>query len=141
MPTLADFRAKLPSLEGLNDDQALSYLQQRYAPDVPVEAIAQRLGIKIAAPEVKAPKRSLMAVANDTVIEGANAAAGMVGAMTNFVSPGNRVSQFIDEKIIAPGEASQSDAVRADKEKFRAGLENAESMGDEVAAVGRYVMD
>lgn len=139
MATIAEIRARLPSLEGLSDEQALSYLQQRYAPDVPLEALAQRLGVKIAAPEVNAPKRSLMAVANDTVIEAANAAAGTVGAVGNFIDPGNAVSKAIDDNIIRPGEESQSDAVKADKAKFRADMEGAQGIGDEVAAVGRYV--
>ena len=114
MATLDELRARLPSLQGLNDEQALFYLQQRYTPDVPVQTIARNLGVKLPEPAAPpAPRRSLFAVANDTVIEAANAAAGTVGAMANFVSPGNRFSQGVDEFIKA-GEESQSDAVKAD---------------------------
>ena len=49
----------------------------------------------------KAPEsRNLAAVLNDTVISIANAAAGGVSAAADFVAPGNRVSQFIDEELV-----------------------------------------
>ncbi len=141
MATLDDLRAKLPSLRGLSDEQALQYLQQRYTPDVPVATIARNLGVKLPDPPAPpTPKRSLFAVANDTVIEAANAAAGTVGSMANFVSPGNRFSQGVDE-FIRKGEASQSDAVKADKARLRERMEGAQGIGDEVAAVGGYIAD
>jgi hypothetical protein len=87
-----------------------------------------------------APKRSLFAVANDTVIEAANAAAGTAGSIANFVSPGNRFSQGVDE-FIKGGEASQSDAVNQDRNRFRERMANAQGMGDEIAAVGGYIKD
>lgn len=141
MATLDDLRAKVPSLRGLTDEQALQYLQQRYTPDVPVATIARNLGMSVPEPAAPpAPKRSLFAVANDTVIEAANAAAGTVGSMANFVSPGNRFSQGVDE-FIKGGEASQSDAVNQDRNRFRERMENAQGMGDEIAAVGGYLKD
>jgi hypothetical protein len=141
MATLDDIRAKLPSLRGLSDEQALQYLQQRYTPDVPVATIARNLGVRLPEPPAPpTPSRSLFAVANDTVIEAANAAAGTVGAMANFVSPGNRFSQGVDD-FIRQGEASQSDAVNQDRDRFRERMENAQGMGDEIAAVGGYIKD
>lgn len=86
-------------------------------------------------------KRSALAVANDTVIEAANAAAGGVSAAANFVKPGNAVSKFIDDKIIKAGEESQSDVVKASKKKFRDDVEGADGVGDELAAVGGYVLE
>lgn len=85
--------------------------------------------------------RSLAAVANDTVVELANAAAGGVGAAADFIVPGNRVSRFIDEKIVRAGEASQSDVTKAAKERYRKAVEQADGAGGELAAVGGYVME
>lgn len=51
--------------------------------------------------------RSLGAVANDTVIEVANAAAGGVSSVANFIQPGNAVSKWIDKNIVESGEAKQ----------------------------------
>ena len=85
--------------------------------------------------------RGLLAVANDTVIEAANAVAGSFGAAANFVAPGNAVSKFIDEKIIRPGEASQSDVAQASRKRFQDEVEAADGVGDELLAVGRKVLD
>lgn len=128
---IADLRRRYP---GYSDDEIVGALQATKYPDFSVQEIKDVLG-------VKAPKRSLFAVANDTVIEAANAAAGTVGAISDFVVPGNRVSKFIDESIIKPGEASQSDAVKADKERFRSRMEAADGIGDELGAVGSYLAD
>ena len=78
--------------------------------------------------------RSLGAVANDTVIEVANAAAGGVSSVANFIQPGNAVSKWIDKNIVESGEAKQSDAVKAEKQKFRTDLDDAKGVGDELAA-------
>ena len=139
MASLDELRKRLPSLDGLNDEQAVRYLEQRY--QVPAATIARNLGVSLPVPAAPpAPKRSLFAVANDTVIEAANAAAGTAGSIANFVSPGNRFSQGVDE-FIREGEASQSDAVKADKARFRERMEGAQGFGDEVAAVGGYIAD
>lgn len=86
-------------------------------------------------------KRTLAAVANDTVIEVANAAAGGVAAAANFVRPGNAVSGWIDKNIVQAGEASQSDVVKAEKQRFRQGVANADGVMDELGAVGSYVVN
>ncbi|BEP54548.1 hypothetical protein GmRootV118_17920 [Variovorax sp. V118] len=86
-------------------------------------------------------KRGALAVANDTVIEAANAVAGGVSAAANFVKPGNAVSKFIDDKIIKAGEESQSDVTKAAKKKFRDDVEGADGVGDELKAVGSYVLE
>ena len=87
-------------------------------------------------------KRTLASVANDTVIEAANAAAGGVSAAANFVRPGNAVSGWIDKNIVEAGEANQSDAVKAQKQRFRQDVGNAGGViMDEVGAVGRYVVN
>lgn len=86
-------------------------------------------------------KRTLASIANDTVIEAANAAAGGVSAAANFVRPGNAVSGWIDKNIVEAGEASQSDAVKAEKQRFRRGVANADGVMDELGAVGSYVVN
>lgn len=85
-------------------------------------------------------KRSIPAAVNDTVIEFANAAAGSVASAGEFVSPGNRVSKFIKEEIIRKGEESQSDEVKAEKARLATELEAAQGAGDEIKAVGGYVL-
>ncbi|WP_167009250.1 PLxRFG domain-containing protein [Comamonas sp. Tr-654] len=85
--------------------------------------------------------RGLMAVANDTVIEAANAAAGGLSSAANFIKPGNAVSGWIDKNIIQAGEESQSDVVKASKKKFREGVENADGVMGELGAVGSYIAE
>lgn len=94
-------------------------------------------------PETATPvrKRTLAAIANDTAIEVANAAAGGVSSAANFVRPGNAFSNWIDQNIVQPGEASQSDAVKAEKQRLQQDIANADGMMGELGAVGRYVVN
>lgn len=85
--------------------------------------------------------RGLLAVANDTVIEAANAAAGGLSSAANFIKPGNAVSGWIDKNIIQAGEESQSDVVKASKKKFREGVANADGVMGELGAVGGYIVE
>ncbi|TQL87437.1 LPD38 domain-containing protein [Delftia sp. HK171] len=87
----------------------------------------------------KPKSRNPLAVLNDTAIEAANAAAGGVSAAANFVKPGNDVSGWIDKNIIQAGEAAQSDVVKASKQQFRQEVQDADGVGAELAAVGKYV--
>lgn len=86
-------------------------------------------------------RRTLAAIANDTVIEVANAAAGGVSSAANFIRPGNSVSGWIDKNIVQAGEASQSDAVKAEKQRFQQDVANADGVMGELGAVGRYVVN
>ena len=88
----------------------------------------------------KPKSRNPLAVLNDTAIEAANAAAGGVSAAANFVKPGNDVSGWIDKNIIQAGEAAQSDVVKASKQQFRQEVQDADGVGGELAAVGKYVV-
>ena len=81
-------------------------------------------------------RRTLAAIANDTVIEVANAAAGGVSSVANFIRPGNSVSGWIDKNIVEAGENSQSDVVKDEKQRFRQGVAGAEGAMDELGAVG-----
>lgn len=87
------------------------------------------------------PKRTIAAAINDTVIEVANAAAGGVSSAANFVKPGNDVSQWIDKNIVKSGEEKQSDAVKAEKQRLSSDMNAAEGIGDEVSAVGRFIVN
>lgn len=91
-------------------------------------------------PPAPPKRRSLASLANDTVIEGVNAAVGGVSAAANFIKPGNAFSGYLDRNIQA-GEASQSDAVKAEKQRFRQGVANADGVMDELGAVGSYVVN
>lgn len=141
MATLDELRLKLPRLlDGLDDSEAVSVLRDTYYPDLEPDAIAKALGVKLPpAPPPPVPKRSIMAGVNDTVIELANAAAGGVKAGADFVAPGNPVSQFIDTNIIKPGEANQSDAVKAEKARLQQELQGATGIMDEAGAALGYV--
>lgn len=89
----------------------------------------------------KPPKpRTLATVANDTVIEVANAAAGGVASIGNFIKPGNAASGWIDKNIIKAGEDAQSDVVKASKQKFRQEVESADGISGELGAVGKYIV-
>lgn len=92
-------------------------------------------------PPAPPKRRTLASIANDTVIEAANAAAGGVSAAAKFVRPGNSVSGWIDKNIVEAGEASQSDVVRAEKQRFRQGVADADGVMDELGAVGSYVIN
>lgn len=87
------------------------------------------------------PTRSIGAALNDTVVEVANAAAGGVASAANFVKPGNAASQWIDENLVKAGEAKQSDVVKAEKKQLSTDMAAADGVGDEVAAVGRYIVN
>lgn len=55
------------------------------------------------------------------------------------MKPGNDVSGWIDKNIIQAGEAAQSDVVKASKQQFRQEVQDADGVGGELAAVGKYV--
>ncbi|HPL80845.1 MAG TPA: hypothetical protein PKY40_17690, partial [Burkholderiaceae bacterium] len=130
MPTIADYRNKFPSLRDLDDAALIDRVAQ--VQGVAREDVIAHMGYK--------PKaRGILSVLNDTVIEGANAVAGGVGSVANFVAPGNPVSEFIDENFIKAGEAKQSDVVKAEKAAYRADMDAAEGIGDEIGATLGYV--
>lgn len=83
--------------------------------------------------------RGMFGAVNDTVIELANAAAGGVKAASDFISPGNPVSRFIDGQIIKPGEESQSDQVKAEKARLQDEMQSATGAADEVSAFLGYM--
>ncbi|MDH1766511.1 LPD5 domain-containing protein [Comamonas aquatica] len=91
------------------------------------------------AADAPTPKRSLWAAINDTVIEGANAAAGTASAIANFVRPGNAASQWVDKNIVEAGEAAQSDVVKAEKGRYAQEMQDADGMVGEVGATLGYV--
>ncbi len=140
MPTLADIRAKLPDLEGLDDEQAISVIQQVYYPTVPVEQIAARLGYKPAS-SAALPERTKLAAVGDTAIETVNAAIGGIGSIGSFVAPGNPVSEFIDAGIVKPLQERQSDRKKAINARLAQDIAGAQGIGDQVGAALRYAKD
>src|SRR5690606_2017820 len=82
-----------------------------------------------------APTRNTFARANDTVIEAANAAAGLVKAGSDLIAPGNRVSRGIDDFIEA-GQERQSDFKQDQRRRLAQDLEAAPS---ELAKAGTYL--
>ena len=90
--------------------------------------------------EKPAPTRNIAAVANDWVIEAANAIAGTAGAVTEFVSPGNRFARGVED-FVRKGEESQSDVTKQSKQRMRQGLEQAEGFGQEAGVIGQYLLE
>lgn len=130
MPTINDYRNKYPSLKALDDAALIDRVAE--VQGVSREDVMAHMGYK--------PKpRGILSFANDTVIETANAIAGGVKSVGDFVAPGNPVSQFIDDNIIKAGEAKQSDVVKAEKARYQADMANAEGVGDEIGATLGYV--
>ena len=93
-----------------------------------------------ATPQSQSQSRPLWAVANDLVIEGANAAVGSVKTISDFIDPSSRASRAMDD-FIKMGEASQSDVVKAAKRKFSDEVAGAGGITDEAVAAGRYVLE
>lgn len=89
-------------------------------------------------PKPEPKTRNVAAVLNDTVISVANAALGGAQAAADFVSPGSSFAKAVDE-LIKKGEESQSDMVKAGREEFQRNLTAAETTGEEVGAVAKYV--
>lgn len=83
------------------------------------------------------PDRGVFGAVNDTMIEIANAAAGGVGAVASFFSPGNAFSEGVKE-FIRSGEESQSDVVKAEKARLAEEMQAAEGAGDEIGAYLSY---
>ena len=130
MPTIDDYRNKFPSLKALDDSALIDRVAE--VQGVSRDDVMAHMGYK--------PKpRGILSAINDTVIEGANAVAGGVKSVGDFVAPGNPVSEFIDENIIKAGEAKQSDVVKAEKARYRAEMDAAGGIGDEVGATLGYV--
>ena len=49
--TLAQFRAQVPQLSGLDDASTVRVIQQSFYPSVPLERIAEKLGVVMAPPK------------------------------------------------------------------------------------------
>jgi hypothetical protein len=89
----------------------------------------------------KAPEsRNVFRVASDTAIAIANSFAGGIEAAADYVSPGNSFSKAID-KFTKTTENLQSDMVKAGRENFQKDLEAAQTGGEEVAAVAKYIAE
>ena len=89
----------------------------------------------------KAPEsRNVFRVASDTAIAIANSFAGGIEAAADYVSPGNSFSKAID-KFTKTTENLQSDMVKAGRENFQKDLEAAQTGGEEVTAVAKYIAE
>lgn len=86
---------------------------------------------------VAAKERGAFGAINDTVIEVGNAATGAAKAVSDFISPGNPVSKFLEDRI-QEGNASQSDATKAEKQRLAEETDTSESWTGEVSAYLGY---
>jgi hypothetical protein len=127
-----EIRKRFPSAQGLSENQIVERLAQRSG--LPYEQVAAQFGI------TKDTSSGFFGGAQDVVIEAANAAAGLVGSASEFVSPGNRLSRGIRENIIEPGEARQTVPTQLAKRNLARGLETSE-LGPQARAVYEYVTE
>jgi diguanylate cyclase (GGDEF)-like protein len=144
-----DFDYKAARAAGYSDDDILNGLKQRGMLDFDVDA-ARKAGYSSTdimsslasepIEETKPQSRNAFAVANDTVIELANAIVGGLAAVGDFASPGNRASKAMKE-FVREGEESQSDVTKASKKKFRDELAKSETIKEDLSAVGGYIKE
>jgi hypothetical protein len=127
-----EIRKRFPSAQGLSENQIVERLAQNSG--VPYEQVAAQFGI------TKDTSSGFFGGTQDLVIEAANAAAGLVGSATEFVSPGNRFSRGIRENFIEPGEARQTVPTQLAKRNLARGLESSE-FGPQARAVYDYVTE
>lgn len=127
-----EIRKRFPSAQGLSENQIVERLAQKSG--VPYEQVAAKFGI------TKDTSSGFFGGAQDVVIEAANAAAGLVGSASEFISPGNRLSRGIRENIIEPGEARQTVPTQLAKRNLARGLESSE-IGPQARAVYDYVTE
>lgn len=127
-----EIRKRFPSAQGLSENQIVERLAQNSG--VPYEQVAAQFGI------TKDTSSGFFGGAQDVVIEAANAAAGLVGSASEFVSPGNRFSRAIQENIVEPGEARQTVPTQLAKRNLARGLESSE-FGPQASAVYDYVTE
>jgi hypothetical protein len=132
MQSLDEIRQKFAGARDLSDNQIIERLAQKSG--VPYENVAARFGF------TKDTSSGFFGGAQDVVIEAANAAAGLVGSASEFISPGNRLSRGIRENIIQPGEARQTVPTQLAKRNLARGLESSE-IGPQARAVYDYVTE
>jgi hypothetical protein len=139
MPTLAELRAKLPALEGLDDTHAVEFIQRVYYPKVDPAVIAQSLGVVPPAPPK--PERSMMRAGADVALSGARGVGTGVRMLTDLAGADNRVSQGLrtaDEAM----RGLQSERAHADEAEVGQIMQDAEGKGvlDQIGAAGRAFM-
>lgn len=98
MPSLQDLRAKLPDLEGLDDRNAIEYIREVYYPDRTAEHLAQRLGVKPAAPPVE--DAGLVSRAKDVGVSLLKSTIGVPETMVGLadIPTGGRVGKFLENE-------------------------------------------
>ena len=89
---LQEARKRIPELDGLSDDAALSVIQQVYYPDIDRATLASRLGVKVAAPP--APERTWGQAIGDTAVQMAEGVNTTLGAVPSIVAPDGSMAGF-----------------------------------------------
>lgn len=89
---LQEARKRIPELDGLSDDAALSVIQQVYYPDIDRSTLASRLGVKVAAPP--APERTWGQAIGDTAVQLAEGVNTTLGAIPSIVAPDGSMAGF-----------------------------------------------
>lgn len=128
MATLEDIRAAVPWAKDYTDDELVQHVAK--ITNQPLDVAAEELG-------VFPKRRGVGATLNDTAIEFVNAAAGGVKAGADFISPGNRFSQYLGEKI-EEGEQSQSYPIQRAKRQLGEALQTDE-LGQQAEGVWQYL--
>ncbi len=138
MPTLQDLRAKIPQLEGLDDETAISVIQQVYYPTVGVEKIAARLGFKPPPPPPPEAPGFLRSTA-DTGVALAKGGALGVKMLSDAFGADNPVSNMAGKAVDAIG-SLESNYSKWEQQQSAAEMKAAEDSGsawEEVKAAGK----
>jgi hypothetical protein len=134
MLSIKEIREKFPTDTKGKSDAEVIYMVSRATGLEPTQ-VAQDFGIED--PE-NAP-RGFLGAANDTVINFSNAAAGGVGAIADFVAPGNFVSKGIDA-FIEDGRSKLSLQERLSQDRFSQALDT-DDLGTQARGVWDRVKD
>jgi len=133
---LQDFRAKLPELNGLDDESALNVLQKVYYPTVDRSRMAEVLGVKAAAlVDVAGEDRSIPRAAADTALQFGRGAVSGVRMMSDLFGANNAVSGKLKSAEDAIGNLLSAQA-QGDQQRIAQIMAEADGMGwgDQITA-------
>lgn len=139
MPTIADVRQKLPQYSHLDDGQLVELVQRVYYPQVPRDALAQRLGVQQQAPAGAAPQESgFLRSAADTGLAAVGGVVKGVKMLSDAAGADSAVSQTLGEARDYLG-SLESPARQQQRAERAAKIKAAEASGSKIQEIGAYL--